>query len=320
MTLMDAVIIAALESANAIASVVAPLVAGRKRVRVTRDLSVPTWPGSSTRVDVYTPQTPAPAAGFPVMLLVHGGGFRFFSKDSHALVAARLAELGFLVVTPDYRLSPRHPFPSGLVDVLSVYDWVMSNSARLGGDPTRVAVAGESAGANFALGVCLVASGVAVPPSPFEGRDLRHWAVPSHGVVHCGYLQASNAARFDQQPDLSAVVKRRTHQIQHNYLPASVGVTGKDWLLADPLCIIEGLDALPASFPRVLVPVGERDPVLSDSTRLSAALERLGRPETLRLYPKAPHALYALPFHAQYEPCWADLEGFLSTPARPTSS
>jgi acetyl esterase len=247
------------------------------------------------------------------MLLVHGGGFRFFSKDSHALVAARLCELGFLVVTPDYRLSPRHPFPSGLVDVLSVYDWVMSDIAGLGGDPSRVAVAGESAGANFALGVCLVASGLAVPPAPFEGRDVRGWAVPGQVVVHCGYLQASNAARFDEVKDLSAVVKRRTHQIQHNYLPASVGVTGKDWLLADPLCLVEGLGALPETFPQVLVPVGANDPVLDDSTRLAAALERLGRPGTLRVYPKAPHALYALPFHAQYERCWADLAGFLST-------
>lgn len=101
-------------------------------------------------VRIYWPPV-AEYRDLPVVVFYHGGGFALGDLDTHDPVArAHAVGAGAIVVSVDYRLAPEHPFPAGLNDSWAALQWVSEHAAELGGDPNRIAVAGDSAGANFA--------------------------------------------------------------------------------------------------------------------------------------------------------------------------
>ena len=88
----------------------------------------------------------------------HGGGFVFGSRDTHdgvCRIAANRARTKVLSV--DYRLAPENKFPAALDDALESLLWAQKNAVKLGVDPERIAVAGDSAGGNLSAALCLKA-------------------------------------------------------------------------------------------------------------------------------------------------------------------
>ena len=94
----------------------------------------------------------------PLLLFFHGGGWVIGDLDTHDGVCRFLAAAaGVTVLAIDYRLSPEHPFPAAVEDAWASFAWAAANAAELGVDPARIAVGGDSAGANLGAVVSLLA-------------------------------------------------------------------------------------------------------------------------------------------------------------------
>jgi arylformamidase len=107
-----------------------------------------------TTLEVITPQV-APACGpTPVMVWVHGGGWRAGDRRRQLEDKIELfASMGWTLVSVNYRLSPQVRYPVHNDDVAAAVDWVLGRSDELGIDPSRLSVMGHSAGAGIAAGV-----------------------------------------------------------------------------------------------------------------------------------------------------------------------
>jgi acetyl esterase/lipase len=85
------------------------------------------------------------------LLWIHGGGLLIGLPEQDNAVCSRIAhELGILVISVYYRRAPQHPYPAALEDCLAAWRWAQDTAEELGVDPTRMAIAGESAGAGLA--------------------------------------------------------------------------------------------------------------------------------------------------------------------------
>lgn len=121
------------------------------------DVEVP-GPDGPVPARLYAPEGAAPAGGRPALLDLHGGGFAIGSiAMEHAFATVVARQLGAVVVTPEYRLAPEHPFPAGLEDCYATLVWMHAQSDALGIDPTRVGVGGQSAGGGLSAAVALLA-------------------------------------------------------------------------------------------------------------------------------------------------------------------
>lgn len=120
-----------------------------------------------------------------LIVYLHGGGFCIGSVGLMDNVARELAHCAnAAVVSVEYRLAPEHPYPAGLDDCEKVTRWALANATKLGADPRRVAVAGESAGGNLSAAVALRLRGkVDVPLAGqvlmYPGVDGNAWTHPS---------------------------------------------------------------------------------------------------------------------------------------------
>ena len=123
-----------------------------ERVACVEDRAIP-GPGGGIPVRIYTPHGDGP---HPVLVFFHGGGWVLGNLDTHDGVCRSLCHRsGGLIVGVDYRRSPEHKFPAALEDCSAVVRWCAARSAEIGGDGTRLAVAGDSAGGNLAAALAL---------------------------------------------------------------------------------------------------------------------------------------------------------------------
>jgi acetyl esterase len=105
--------------------------------------------GRELTLDVMVPQGEGP---FPVLVYLHGGAW-VWGSPTHRKLTYRLADQGFLTLCVDYRLAPESPFPAGFNDCVHAIHFAAHNAGWWGGDPERLVIAGDSAGANLAAAV-----------------------------------------------------------------------------------------------------------------------------------------------------------------------
>lgn len=277
-------------------------------VEIEKDVAYGGADGSGMALDVYRPQ--GATGRLPVVLYVHGGGFRILSKDSHWIFGYRFARAGYLVFNIDYRLARRHAYPAGLHDTLAAWLWVRQHAESFGGDPDHIVVAGESAGGNLVTSLTLAACGRF--DDPWAQRVYEHGCVPRATLPACPIVQVTELHRFDSSPPQPVWIRDRIREVAVGYTrhtPSSV-----DRSLASPLLTLEGDRTFDRALPPFFVPCGEADPIVADSTALAAALEQRGVPHELQLYPGKGHAFHAFGGEASRR-CWSHTFAFLDAHA-----
>ncbi|MDB4954694.1 MAG: Esterase/lipase, partial [Myxococcales bacterium] len=280
------------------------------------------------RLDIYRPvHRPKP---WPVVFYVHGGAFHLLSKDTHWLMGLVFARFGYLCVNISYRLAPKHPYPAAIEDTCNAYLWMVSRLAELGGDPNRIAVAGESAGGNLVTALTLAAT--QQRPESWARKVYDCGVVPRVTMPFCAMLEVSRPERFSQRRHLPFWVDGMIRDAAASYLRGHSPEPGPHTELADPLRVIERAAGAKAAaglpheqrfdrpLPPFFAPVGTRDPLLDDTRRLEKALGTLGVPCEARYYPGGIHAFHALVWNPSARRCWRDALAFLDRHMREPGS
>ena len=133
------------------------------------DRMIPGWPGEpDVKVRVYRPKAVA-GPTVPGLLMIHGGGFIVGSIETeHIGATVTAADLGAVVVSVDYRLSPEHHYPAAVHDCYAALTFLHAQADALGVDTSRVAVMGASAGGGLAAATALLARDQGGPPLCFQ--------------------------------------------------------------------------------------------------------------------------------------------------------
>lgn len=113
--------------------------------RVAADVSYGDHPRQ--RLDLYAPRRSAAGAKLPVILFLYGGSWSSGVKEGYAFVGRALGAHGFLAAVADYRLVPEVRFPAFVEDGAAALRWLAAHAGNHGGDPSRILLAGHSAGA-----------------------------------------------------------------------------------------------------------------------------------------------------------------------------
>jgi acetyl esterase len=226
-------------------------------------------PAGPLALRLYAPQRAA-ASPVPLLLYVHGGGWVIGDLDTHDAVCRRLAhDSGMKVVAVDYRLAPEHPFPAAPDDVEAALRWLHAHAAELGGDAGRIAVAGDSAGAQLAL-VAARRVGRAVPVRAIG----LIYPVAQH-YADGGACYAENDGKF-----LTAGVMKWFSDCYTAQRPE---------VIAHPdFALLRGgaFEGLPAAWVATL----GHDPLRDEGDELARRMQQAGIAVTHRHYPGAIHA------------------------------
>lgn len=202
------------------------------------------------------------------LLYLHGGGYCIGSPRTHRGLAARLShDADAAVLLLDYRLAPEHPHPAAVDDAVAAYRFVLDRH-----DPSRIAIAGDSAGGGLTF-TTLVAARDRGLPMPAVAAAISPW-----GDLECS--GETYATRGDLDPMCTATGLKRM----------------ADWFVAggdprDPL--VSPVHADLAGLPPLLVHVGDHEVLLDDSRRLAENAASAGVDVTLEVWPEMVHVWHA---------------------------
>jgi acetyl esterase len=244
-----------------------------------RDLQIPGAGAFPLQARLYNP-APVPARGrplprLPIIVYYHGGGFVIADLDTYDSSARALAaDTGALVLSVHYRQGPENRFPTAHDDAYAAYVWALENAAQLGGDLSRIAVVGESAGGNLAINVAMMA------------REARKPLPVAMGLIYpvagTDMTTASYVTNAMAKP-LNAAMMRWF--IQH--------YTNGPADLQDPrLNVSNGAEL--RGLPKAIIVTAEIDPLRSDGQVLAQKLQAAGVQVSARDFMGVTHEFFGV--------------------------
>lgn len=251
------------------------------RVTVEADVVYGIGGGRDLHCDIYWPPGSSPdqpGEGRPCVILVHGGAWRTGDRSQLRGYGIRLGRAGYLSVAIEYRLTPESPWPAQIHDVKAAVRWVRANADRLGIDPERIALEGNSAGAHLAL----LAAGTATV-AEFDGEGGNPGVDSTVGAVIAIYppVLFGHRERLVGAVPLAALVEDP---------PAGSDATATA-RMASPLTFVS------PDFPSTMLVHGTHDELVpaKGSLMFHEALLEAEVPTELHVYAGQPHAFDALP-------------------------
>jgi len=218
-------------------------------------------PAGPLRARLY--RSAEPSGPHPLIVFFHGGGFVTGDLDTHDEACRWLChDAGANVLAVEYRLAPEHRFPAAVEDAVAAFRWAAEHAAELGADPSRLGVAGDSAGGNLAAVVAQLCAGdggpapslqVLVYPKTDQRQQHRSLQLFADGF----FLTRADIDWFDE----SYLGPRGEHRLDPRASPALAADLGK-------LC-------------RAIVVTAGFDPLRDEGDEYAALLERAGVPTTL---------------------------------------
>lgn len=232
------------------------------------DRSIPGAVGE-LQARVYTPAGQGP---FPVIVYFHGGGWVIADRDVYDGGARGLAkQANAVVVSVDYRRAPENKFPAAHEDAAAAYAWVSKHADSLNGDPTRLALAGESAGGNLAVATAIAArdKGLTAPR-----HVLAVYPVAQTRTTTPSYEKYADAKPLNRPMMLWFIANATSG-------PAD---------LEDPRIDLVKADL--AGLPPVTLINAEIDPLADDGQQLQAALQKAGVSVERKVYEGVTHEFF----------------------------
>lgn len=242
-----------------------------------KNLTIP-GPASEIPLRIYTPEGAGP---FGVLVFYHGGGFVIGDLESHDKECRALCNrANCLVVAVDYRLAPEHPFPAGLDDCFAALEWVGAHAAEFRGDPSRLAVGGDSAGGNLATVVALMSRDRGGPALRFQLLIYPSIDARKNDLYKSREQNSAGPILLRETMDYFTGHYFRGHKDQNAV---------RENPLASPI-LAPSLKGLPPA----LVITAELDVLRDEGEAYARALEAAGVVTGLRRYDGQPHAFLQL--------------------------
>ncbi len=248
---------------------------GRADRRVTvEDLDL-ALPGRPARARLYRPNGVGTRTR-PVVVNYHGGGWVQGEPEQSEWFASRVAaRTGAVVISPSYRLAPEHPYPAAVDDAWDELSWIVEHGDRLGIDPDRVAVMGDSAGGNLAAVTAMTS------------RDKGGPEIRAQVLIYPAVEMYEKFASEIAMPEAPVLTSANMRAFVRLYLQDAYGTEDPQ---ASPLRAGSHEGLAPA-----FILTAAADPLLDNGSRYRDALRRAGVAVRYREYAGAVHGFVSLP-------------------------
>lgn len=237
--------------------------------------------GGEVAIRIYDPDAEGDGDGGdetgnrPFVVYFHGGGWVVGSIETHDHVCRNLADqTGYPVASVDYGLAPEHPFPEGLLDCYAALEWAAESAPAFGGDPERIVLAGDSAGAALAAGTTLLA------------RDRGGPSIAYQVLVYPGTGDVTETVAYEENGEDYFLTAEDMAWFRGHYFGREVDQGN---VYAMPR-LAHDLSGLP---PATIVTAGF-DPLRDDGAAYADRLEESGVPVSTHHYPAMIHGFFSM--------------------------